>query len=328
MVGKSGSCFPKEFWITFPSEEIRHQLTRFKRVEFRTHEIIATVEKTSMKSDVEGVLETVFWVKISGICLAAAYISELCNFVMYVMKCGFDLCRKKIQGSLICKKKKEQVVREHGYLAGDSDQVDIMTLGKPGPARVRIGVRDSSLVKGETLVFFNGQAHRLTWFIDTPGKDKAMNNSANPEMENDRDAEGGEEEDSPRTDPGIAELAKKLEGKENLSNKEKGSTSQQGRKVQGGDCNVSESPESKPGDSMELDPATIDSQEESVDYELDPLEQENLRWKLLTKTLKREQKSFLMCSTLTPLQFLCHQIRKTWTGCQILQTRRSRVQTS
>jgi hypothetical protein len=35
-------------------------------------------------------------------------------------------------------------------------------------------------------VFFNGQAHRLTWFIDTPGKDKAMNNSANPEMENDR----------------------------------------------------------------------------------------------------------------------------------------------
>ena len=54
----------------------------------------------------------------------------------------------------------------------------------------------------------------MTWFIDTPGKDKAMSNSANPEMEKDGDAEE-EEEEPPRIDARTAELGKKLEGKEN-----------------------------------------------------------------------------------------------------------------
>ena len=53
-----------------------------------------------------------------------------------------------------------------------------------------------------------------------------MSNSANPEMEKDGDAEGEEEEEPPKIDAGTAELGKKLlEGKENLSNKGKGSTS-------------------------------------------------------------------------------------------------------
>jgi len=123
MVRKSGTYLPQESGITFPSEEMRHQLTRLKSVEFRTHEIIATVQETSMNPDDEGMLETVS-VKISGIPRFA---------------------------------KKEEVVRELAYLAGNSDQVDIITLGRPGPVRVRMGIRDSSLVKGETLVFFNGR---------------------------------------------------------------------------------------------------------------------------------------------------------------------------
>jgi hypothetical protein len=34
MVRKSGTYLPKESGITFPSEKMRHQLTRFKSVEF------------------------------------------------------------------------------------------------------------------------------------------------------------------------------------------------------------------------------------------------------------------------------------------------------
>jgi hypothetical protein len=41
---------------------------------------------------------------------------------------------------------------------------------------------------------------------------------------------------------------------------------------------------------MELDPATIDSQEELVDYELDPLEQEKLEVKIIDQNFKERTK--------------------------------------
>jgi hypothetical protein len=54
-----------EFFLHFPSEELRFELTKFKSFEFATAPIKAKVEPTSLDKEAVSVLEEA-WVKVTG----------------------------------------------------------------------------------------------------------------------------------------------------------------------------------------------------------------------------------------------------------------------
>jgi hypothetical protein len=42
------------------------------------------------------------------------------------------------------------------YLMGDPEEVDMSTLNYPGPVRIKLGCLDSTKIRGDSRVFYNG----------------------------------------------------------------------------------------------------------------------------------------------------------------------------
>jgi hypothetical protein len=115
------------YMVTFPSEEMRYQVAKFKSFEFETANVKAKVIPTEMSAEADGKHESV-WVRAHR----------------------FPLFARKVE-----------VVMEIGYLVGDPEEVDLTTLNKPGPVRIKIACVDVTKVRGESRVFFNGESYNL-----------------------------------------------------------------------------------------------------------------------------------------------------------------------
>ncbi|RLN39049.1 hypothetical protein C2845_PM01G47790 [Panicum miliaceum] len=98
------------YMITFPSEAIRDQLSRFRGFGFETSIVKAKVIASEMSSGADGNLEEV-WVK--------AY--------------NFPPNAKSVE-----------VIMEIAYLIGDPEEVDLTSLKKPGPMRIKVACRDDA----------------------------------------------------------------------------------------------------------------------------------------------------------------------------------------
>ncbi|RLN38904.1 hypothetical protein C2845_PM01G32990 [Panicum miliaceum] len=151
-----------EFLITFPSEDIRSQLARFKGFDFQTSIVKANVVPTELSTGADGNLDVV-WVK------------------------AFNFPPKA---------KTLETVMEVAYLVGDPEEVDTSTLSKPGPVRIKLACRDYGEIKGEAQVFFNGESHRIKWVVELPER-KISKDASNSKFERRRgkDGEGDEDEE-------------------------------------------------------------------------------------------------------------------------------------
>jgi hypothetical protein len=66
---------------------------------------------------------------------------------------------------------------EIGYLVGDPEEVDLTTLNKPGPVRIKIACVDVTKVRGESRVFFNGESYNIRWEVEGTQQENSKNNS-------------------------------------------------------------------------------------------------------------------------------------------------------
>jgi hypothetical protein len=107
--------------ITFSDEDMRYQVAKFRSFEFETTYVKAKVIPTDLSVGADDKLETV-WVK--------AY-----NFPPIA--------------------RKEEVVREIAYLVGEPEEVDLKSLERFGPVKIKLSCRDAKQVRGETQVYFN-----------------------------------------------------------------------------------------------------------------------------------------------------------------------------
>jgi hypothetical protein len=130
----------ESFMMTFPSEDIRYQVAKFKSFEFETANVKAKVIITEMSSEADGKLETV-WVK--------AY-----KFPPFA--------------------RKAEVIMEIAYLIGDPEEIDMTSLKPPGPMRIKLGVLDATKIRGETKVFFNGESHKIIWVVETNSSEHSV----------------------------------------------------------------------------------------------------------------------------------------------------------
>jgi hypothetical protein len=89
------------YLVTFPSEEMRHPIAKFKSFEFETANVKAKVTPTEMSAEADGKLESV-WVRAHR----------------------FPTFARKVE-----------VAMEIGYLVGDPEEVDLNSLNRPGPVR-------------------------------------------------------------------------------------------------------------------------------------------------------------------------------------------------
>jgi hypothetical protein len=131
------------YMVTFPSEEMRYQVAKFKSFEFETANVKAKVIPTEMSAEADGKLESV-WVRAHR----------------------FPLFARKVE-----------VVMEIGYLVGDPEEVDLTTLNKPGPVRIKIACVDVTKVRGESRVFFNGESYNIRWEVEGTQQENSKNNS-------------------------------------------------------------------------------------------------------------------------------------------------------
>jgi hypothetical protein len=131
------------YLITFPNEEIRNQMAKFKSFEFETANIKAKVIPTQMSAGADGKLDVV-WIKAYNITPIA---------------------------------RKVEIVMEVANLAGDPEEVDINTLEGEGPIRIRLACRNASLIRGETQVYFNGDSHRIRWEVIEEFQEKSKSTS-------------------------------------------------------------------------------------------------------------------------------------------------------
>jgi hypothetical protein len=109
----------EKYLVKFPNEEIRYQVAKFKSFEFETANVKAKVIPTDMVVDAEEKLETI-WVK--------AY-----KFPPFA--------------------RKEDIVMEIAYLIGDPIEVDLVTLNREGPIRIKLSCRESQKIGGELKSF-------------------------------------------------------------------------------------------------------------------------------------------------------------------------------
>jgi hypothetical protein len=56
---------------------------------------------------------------------------------------------------------------EVSYLVGDLIEVDLNTLHRDGPIRVKLGCTELNKIRGETKVFFNGEGYNIRWELET-----------------------------------------------------------------------------------------------------------------------------------------------------------------
>jgi hypothetical protein len=146
------------YLITFPSEDIRFQVAKFKSFEFETANIKAKVTPTEMSSESDGKLESV-WVKAHKLPQIA---------------------------------RKEEVVMEIAYLIGDPEEVDLTSLSGIGPVRMRVGCRDPNMIRGESQVFFNGECRSIRWEVEVAVSETSKSTS---KFDRRRDREDDEEEE-------------------------------------------------------------------------------------------------------------------------------------
>lgn len=116
-----------QYLITFPSESIREQFSRFRGFDFQTSIVKVKVIPTKMSYGVDDNLDVV-WVK------------------------AFNLPSNA---------KNVEIIMEVAYLVGDPEEVDTTSLKKPRPVRIKLVCRDASQVRGETQIFFNGEVTDL-----------------------------------------------------------------------------------------------------------------------------------------------------------------------
>jgi hypothetical protein len=110
-----------KYMITFPNEDMRFHVAKFKSFEFETANVKAKVIPTDLSVGDDDKLETV-WVK--------AY-----NFPPIA--------------------RKQEVVREIAYQVGEPEEVDLKSLEGFGLVRIKLSCRDAKHVRGETQVYFN-----------------------------------------------------------------------------------------------------------------------------------------------------------------------------
>jgi hypothetical protein len=111
---------------------MRYQVAKFKSFEIETTNVKAKVIPTEMSAESDGKLESV-WVRAHR----------------------FPTFARKVE-----------VVMEIGYLVGDPEEVDLTTLNKPGPVRIKIAFVDVTKVRGESRVFFNGESYNIRWEVE------------------------------------------------------------------------------------------------------------------------------------------------------------------
>jgi hypothetical protein len=105
-----------KYMITFPNEDMRYQVAKFRSFEFETANVKAKVIPTNLSVGADDKLEIV-WVK--------AY-----NFPPIA--------------------RKEEVVREIAYLVGEPEEVDLKSLEGFGLVRIKLSCRDAKQVRGNS----------------------------------------------------------------------------------------------------------------------------------------------------------------------------------
>jgi hypothetical protein len=131
------------YLINFPSEDIRYQVAKFRSFEFETTNMKAKETPTDMSADANEKLETI-WVKA-------------CKFPPFA--------------------RKEGVVMEVAYLVGDPIEVDLNTLHRERPIRVKLSCGELSKIRGETKVFFNGEGYNIRWEVETQQQEPSKSSS-------------------------------------------------------------------------------------------------------------------------------------------------------
>jgi cytochrome c556 len=102
------------YMVTFSSEEMRYQVAKFISFEFETVNVRAKVIPTEMSAKADRKLESV-WVRAH----------KFPNFA-----------------------RKVEVVMEVSYIVGDLEEVDLTTLNRPGPVRIKIACVDVTMIRG------------------------------------------------------------------------------------------------------------------------------------------------------------------------------------
>lgn len=111
----------------------------------------------------------------------------------------------------------EHIVREIAYMAGHPDMVDLQSLNKGGPVRIKVTVRDPELIRGETEVFFNIVGRKLTWVVENKEVNEVtMKISKYTKFDRHRDRDNEQEDDENRElnseehDPSFVAMAKEM----------------------------------------------------------------------------------------------------------------------
>jgi hypothetical protein len=134
--GKSGWSVRKidedNFMFHFPSAELRDELIKFKGFEFATTIIKAKVVPTEVEKEAVSILEET-WVKAI---------------------------------SFPKKAKKSEVIKKIAHLVGDPLEVDDKLLKDEGKIRVNVLCKDATKIKGNTLLYINGQGYLLRWYSE------------------------------------------------------------------------------------------------------------------------------------------------------------------
>jgi hypothetical protein len=129
--------------ITFPNEDMRYQVAKFRSFEFETANVKAKVIPTDLLVGADDKLETM-WVK--------AY-----NFPPIASK--------------------EEVVREISYLVGEPEEVDLKSLEGFGAVRIKLSCRDAKQVRGKTQVYFNKESREIRWEVIEDDRERSGNTS-------------------------------------------------------------------------------------------------------------------------------------------------------
>lgn len=106
-----------------PSEKELDILTRFKEFKCKISDMLATIEKSDLMVGCTDMVSQV-----------------------WVLVCGFPYWARK-----------EKVVEEVSYLVGDFVEVDPKSLPGLGPIRLKVSCKDTSSIKGSSMVYFNGR---------------------------------------------------------------------------------------------------------------------------------------------------------------------------
>ncbi|CAN6372066.1 unnamed protein product [Urochloa humidicola] len=238
-----------EFLITFPSEDIRWQVAKFKGFDFETSIIKASVVPTERQAEVDGNLEVV-WVKAYNLPSSA---------------------------------RKVEVVMEIAYLVGDPEEVDLNSLSANGPVRVKIACRSAKELRGETQIFFNGVSRRIRWVVEqektqitkdpTPSKFDRKRNREEEDEEEEGDREIDENRQNDHTDK--ASLGDKQDTEIKLPEQDSGEVPEKDweQAVQ------RSSEEMVMSDNEE-------EEEELIDYDEDPMYLEKLEMEKLEKSVE------------------------------------------